>query len=69
MLSEIEQVSGYRYLWILDGSEDRSQDRLLDTVDILNCQLQWPGQIGFIIVSLYVILRAYQLTVIIVFNC
>ena len=34
-----------------------------------NCQLQWPGQIGFIIVSLYVLLRAYQLTAIIIFNC
>ena len=34
----------------------------------LNCQLQWPGQIGFIIVSLYVLLRAYQLTVVIIFN-
>ena len=28
---------------------DESQDRLLDTVDKHNCQLQWPGQIGFII--------------------
>ena len=35
-----------------------SQDRLLDTVDTLNCQLQWSGQIGFIVVSLYVLLRA-----------
>ena len=48
---------------------DRSQDRLLDIVDKLNCQLQWPGQIGFITVSLYVLLTAYHLTVIIIFNC
>ena len=39
----------------LDGSHDRSQDRLLDLVDKNYCQLQWPGQIGFIIVSLYVL--------------
>ena len=45
---------------------DRSQDRLLDTVDKFNCQLQWLSQIGFIIVSLYILLRAYQLTVIII---
>ena len=25
-----------------------SHDRLLDTVDKLNCHLQWPGEIGFI---------------------
>ena len=29
-------------------------------------QLQWSGQIGFIIVLLYVQLRAYHLTVIII---
>ena len=46
-----------------------SQDRLLDTVDKLKCQLQWSGQIGFIIVSQYVLLRAYQLTVITIINC
>ena len=46
----------------------RPQDRLLDTVDKLSCQLHWPGEIGFIIVSLYILLRAYQLTVIIIFN-
>ena len=70
-LLDIEWITGYRYLclWTSGGSQDRSQDRLLDTVDKLNCQLQWPGQIGFIIVSLYVLLRAYQLTVIIIFNC
>ena len=33
------------------------------------CQLQWSGQIGFIIVLLYKLLRAYQLTVTIIFNC
>ena len=42
------------------------------------CWIQWinltvsysdPGQIGFIIVSLYVLLTAYQLTVIIISNC
>ena len=70
MLSDIERITGYRYLCIaLDGSQDISQDRLLDTLDKLNCQLQWPGQIGFIIVSLYVLLRAYQLTIIFIFNC
>ena len=49
MLSDIEQITGYRYLcqWILDGLQDTSQDRLLDTVDKVNCQLQWPGQIWF----------------------
>ena len=45
----------------VDWSQDRSQDRLLDTVDKCNSQLQWPGQTGFIIVSLYMLLRAYQL--------
>ena len=29
---------------------DGSQDRLLETVDKLNSQLKWPGQIGFIVV-------------------
>ena len=53
----------------LNRSQDRSQDRLLDTVDKLNSRLQWSGQIGFIIVSLYVSFKAYQLTVIIIFNC
>ena len=47
---------------------DRSQDRLLDTVDKLNYQLHWSSQIVFIIVSLYVLLRAYQLTVIIIMS-
>ena len=76
MLTNIEQIIGYKYLcvlldttWITDGSNDRSQDGLLDTVHKINCQLEWPGQIDFIIVSLYVLLRAYQLTVIIIFNC
>ena len=41
---------------LVDRSQDTSQDRLLDTVDKLNCQLQWSGQISFIIVSLYVLL-------------
>ena len=59
----LSNITGYRYL---DRSQDRSQNRLLDTVDKRNCQSQWSGQIGFIIVSLYVTLRAYQLTVIII---
>ena len=49
-----------------DHRTDHRQDRLLDTVDKLNCQLHWSSQIGFIIVSLYVLLRACQLTVIII---
>ena len=61
--SQDKDSSCYR---TLNRSQDRSQDRLLDTVDKLNCQLQWPGQISFIIVLLYVLLRAYQLTVIII---
>ena len=65
MLSDIEQITGYRYLCV----SGHQMDRLLDTMDILNYQLQWPRQIGFIIVSLYVLLRAYQLTVIFIFNC
>ena len=70
MLSNIEQIIGYRYLcasehWT-DHWTDHRQDRLLDTVDKLNYQLQWSGQIGFTIVSLCVMLRAYQLTVIII---
>ena len=59
-------VSGHR----MDHRRDHRTDHIvLDTVDKLNCQLEWPGQIGFIIVSLYVLLRANQLTVIIIFNC
>ena len=65
MLTDIEHIIGYKYLcvlldiiWITDESKDISQDGLLDTVNKLNCQLEWPGQIGFIIVSLYVLLRA-----------
>ena len=54
MLSDIDVLVDIK------GSPDTSQDRLLDTVDKLNCQLQWPGQIGFISVSLCVLLRAYQ---------
>ena len=37
---------------------DGSQDTLLDIVDKLSCQLQWPGQYDIIIESLYVVLRA-----------
>ena len=47
----------------------RTTGQIADIVDKLNYQLQWSGQIGFIIVSLYVLLRAYQLTVIIIFKC
>ena len=56
MLLDIEQIIGYSVL--LDTRQ--TQDRLLDPVDKLNCQLQWPDQIGFNIVSLYILLRANQ---------
>ena len=69
--SRDENILCYR---ILNGSQDTyicvsGHQTMLDTVDKLFCQLQWPGQIGFIIVSLYVLLRAYQLTVIFIFSC
>ena len=51
-------VSGHQ----TDHKTDHRTDYWI--VDKLYCQLQWPGQIGFIIVSLYALLRAYQLTVI-----
>ena len=62
MLSKNKQIQISVCYWTLD----RSQDRLLDTVDKLKCQLQWSGQIGFSSVTLCVLLRSYQLTVIIV---
>ena len=60
-ISKSSQDKGILCYWILNGS----QDRLLDTVDKVNCQLYWSGQM-VIIVSLDVLLRAYQLTVIII---
>ena len=62
MLLNIEQITLYRYLWTLD----RSLEKLLETVEKVNYQLQLSDQIGFIIVTLCVLLRAYQLTVIII---
>ena len=49
VLVHIGQITGQITGWM---------DRLLDIVDKLNYQLQWSGQIGFLIVSLCVHLRA-----------
>ena len=80
MLWNIEQITGYRHLcisehWTDHRTEYRTDHRtdhrtagLLHTGDKLNCQLHWSGQSGFIIVSLYIPLRAYQLTVIIILD-
>ena len=46
MLSDIKRITGYRHLCVSGhGMDDRSQDKLVDTVDKLNCQLQWSGQV------------------------
>ena len=73
MLLNIGQITGYRYLcvsehWTDHRTDHRSDYRTDCWIRQINLTVsQWSGQIGFIIVPMCVWLRAYQLTVIIIF--
>ena len=70
MLSNIEQITGYRYLCVSEHWTDHRIDHRTD--HRTDCWIQWTNltvtvvRSGFVIVFLCVLLRVYQLTVIII---
>ena len=65
MLSNIEQITGYRHLCVSIHRTDHRTDHRIDCwIQWTNLTVSYNGQVRL----LYVVLRAYQLTVIIIFN-
>ena len=68
VLSDIEWITGYGHLCVSGHQTDYRTDCWTKWTNLTLVGL-WPGQISFTIVSLYVLLRAFRLTVIIIINC